>query len=230
MNGETLGASAMPNANTHRPKADWLIPAGLIALSFIPVTAGIVRLVHLAGSAPVSVEDARFFTHPAPVVLHLFAVTVYCLLGAFQFSPGSRRRHRAWHRAAGRVLVPTGLIAALSGLWMTQFYLHISTDSLALYLTRLVVGGAMTAALLLAVSALRRRDFQAHGAWMIRAYALGQGAGTQALTQAPWLIFVGPQQPVDRAVLMAAGWLINIAFAEWVIRRGVRRPQPVLAA
>jgi hypothetical protein len=103
-------------------KSDWLIPAALIALSMVPAVAGIVRLAQLAGGAAITPENARFFAAPLPVVLHIPAVIVYSILGAFQFSPGFRRRHRGWHRAAGRVLVPCGLLVALSGLWMAHFY------------------------------------------------------------------------------------------------------------
>ncbi|MDB5562760.1 MAG: hypothetical protein JWN11_2178, partial [Hyphomicrobiales bacterium] len=95
-------------------RADWLIPTALIALAFIPVAAGMFRLTTLAGGAQVTPDNVRFFASPIPVVLHILAVTVYCILGAFQFSPGFRRRRPDWHRAAGRILVGVGLVAALS--------------------------------------------------------------------------------------------------------------------
>jgi hypothetical protein len=38
-----------------------------------------------------------------------------------------------------------------------------------------------------AVGAIRRCDFVSHGAWMIRGYAIGMGAGTQVLTHMPWV-------------------------------------------
>ena len=41
----------------------------------------------------------------------------------------------------------------------------------------------MAAAIVLGFTAIRRRDIAAHRAWMIRAYALGLGAGTQAFTE-----------------------------------------------
>ena len=205
-----------------RAKADWLVPAALVVLSIVPVIVGISRISNLVDGSPVSTEDARFFLSPAPVAFHVFAVSTYCLLGAFQFSPGLGRRHPRWHRNAGRLLIPCGLLAAATGLWMTQFYAHIGTDSLALYLMRISVGGAMIAAIILAIIKLRRRDFPAHGDWMSRAYALGQGAGTQVLTHLPWFLLIGTPGPRSRAVLMAAGWIINIAVAEWVIQ-GRRR-------
>jgi hypothetical protein len=47
---------------------------------------------------------------------------LYSLLGAIQFVPSLRSRKVGWHRRAGRLLIPSGLVAALSGLWMAQFY------------------------------------------------------------------------------------------------------------
>ena len=77
----------------------------------------------------------------------------------------------------------------------------------------------MAVAIVLAVEAIRRRDFPAHGAWMIRSYTIGMGAGTQVLTHIPYFVLVGKPGELSKAVLMGAGWVINIAVAEWTIRR-----------
>lgn len=198
-------------------KADRVIVGGLIALSLIPALAGIARLHQVASGLAASPGDARFLAAPAAVILHIVTVTPYCLLGALQFAPGFRRRHPRWHRKAGVLLVGFGLVSALTGLWMSEFYPRIATDSLALRGVRFLVGWGMVGAILLAVAALRRRDFKAHGAWMLRAYALGQGAGTQVLTHLPWFILVGLPGPASRAALMTLGWLINIAVVEWLL-------------
>jgi uncharacterized membrane protein len=212
-------------------KSDWLIPAALIALSMVPAVAGIVRLAQLAGGAAITPENARFFAAPLPVVLHIPAVIVYSILGAFQFSPGFRRRHRGWHRAAGRVLVPCGLLVALSGLWMAHFYPWPEGDGQLVYLERLIVGSAMVVSIGLALDAIRRRDFASHGEWMIRAYALGLGAGTQVLTHLPWFVLAdGKPGELPRAVMMGAGWAINVVVAEWIIRKREARPRTMLAA
>ena len=76
----------------------------------------------------------------------------------------------------------------------------------------------------LSVAAIRRRDYASHGAWMIRSYALAMGAGTQVLTHLPYFLFVGEPDEAGRAMLMAAGWVINLVVAEWVIRKGVPAP------
>jgi hypothetical protein len=60
---------------------------------------------------------------------------------------------------------------------------------------------------------------------MTRAYAIGMGAGTQVLTHLPWFILIGDTGVASRAVLMGAGWGINLIVAEIAIRRHVR-PAP----
>lgn len=202
---------------------DWLVPALLILLSLVPAIAGTARLTELARHAEVTPANARFFAQPIPVVLHILVVIPYSIVGAFQFSPGFRRRNRPWHRAAGRIIGAFGLVAALTGLWMAHFYPWPAGDGVGVYVERLVFGVAMVASIVLALFAVRRRDFKAHGAWMIRAYAIGMGAGTQALTHLPWFILVdSPPGETGRTVMMGAGWVINVVVAEWIIRRGER--------
>jgi uncharacterized membrane protein len=204
--------------------AGGLVPVGLLILSFIPIAGGAFRLTQLAGGAAITPANARFFASPLPVVLHIVSVTIFSLLGAFQFDPGFRRRRPAWHRAAGRILIPSGLVAALSGLWMTLFYPWSEGDGVILYGLRLLFGSVMLLSILLGVAAIWRRDFVQHGNWMMRGYAIGLGAGTQALTQLPWFVLFGKPDEFTRALLMGAGWVINLGVAEWIIRRRPTRP------
>jgi uncharacterized membrane protein len=159
---------------------DWVVPAGLIALGLIPAIAGSVRLVDVASAADVTADNARFLASPLPVVLHVLAAIPYGLLGPLQFSPAFRRRFRGWHRAVGKLLVPAGLVVALSGLWMAHFYELPAFDGPIVYVERLVFGTAMLIAMLRGIAAIGGRDFVSHGEWMTRAYAIGMGAGTQA--------------------------------------------------
>jgi hypothetical protein len=69
----------------------------------------------------------------------------------------------------------------------------------------------------------RRRDIPAHRAWMVHAYALGVGAGTQAFTQGIGEALFGTSD-VSTAISVGSGWAINAVVAEWVIQRpAVRR-------
>ncbi|MFD2093982.1 DUF2306 domain-containing protein [Blastococcus deserti] len=201
------------------PTRPWLVPAGLVLLSAVPILAGAARVSELAGGAEVTADNARFFDSPAPVLVHIVGASLYCLLGAFQFHPGLRRRRPALHRMAGRALVPLGLAAALSGLWMTLFYPRPPIDDVLLTPMRLFFGAAMVGCIVLGVAAIRRRDVAAHRAWMARAYAIGLGAGTQVLTHLPWMVLAGQPTGTPRVVLMLAGWVINLAVVEWALRR-----------
>jgi uncharacterized membrane protein len=204
----------------------WPLLVGLLLLSSVPVIAGAARVGQLAVGAEVTAENARFVASPVPVVVHIVGATLYCLLGAFQFVPALRRR--SWHRRAGRLLVPLGLAAALSGIWMTLFYPRPPIDDVLLTPIRLVFGAAMVAGLVLGVTAILRRDVAAHRAWMARAYAIALGAGTQVLTHLPWMVLVGPPSGTPRVLLMLAGWGINLAVVEWALRRRPAPPRPVV--
>ncbi len=203
--------------------AKWVV-AALILLSVIPIAAGAFRLSQLIGGAQITPANARFFAAPLPVVLHIVSVTVYALLGAFQFVPGLRQRRNSWHRIAGRILIPSGLIVAFSGLWMTLVYRMPAYDGVLVYALRLLFGSAMLLSLILGVVALRQRDFLLHGSWMLRGYAIGMGAGTQVLTGMVAAVFADPPTDFSRALVMGAGWVINLAVAEWIIRRQPARP------
>jgi peptidoglycan biosynthesis protein MviN/MurJ (putative lipid II flippase) len=105
---------------------------------------------------------------------------------------------------------------------MTLFYPLPPGDGPALFVLRLVFGSAMAASIVLGIAAIMRRDFVRHGAWMTRGYAIGVAAGTQALTGLPWMLLVGPPDEPTRAALLGSAWLINVAVAEYVIRRRAR--------
>jgi hypothetical protein len=214
---ETITPAAKP---VRRSRPQWPVPTGLILLSLIPVIFGALRLTELTSGAAITPQNARFFASPVPVVTHIVSVTVYSLLGAFQFVPSLRGR-RGWHRVSGRILIPAGLLAALSGLWMSAFYpLPDGHTDVPL---RLLAGFAMLVSIILGLAAARQRDFMRHSAWMTRAYAIALGAGTQAVVGITWLLLVGPSDVPTRAALLGAGWVINVAVAEHVIRRRARK-------
>lgn len=206
----------------NQARADWLVPAGLLALGIVPAIGGALRLAELGSGAAITADNARFFAAPVPVVLHIVSAVLFGVLGALQFFPGLRRSRPQWHRYTGRLAAPLGLVAALSGLWMTVFYPNANAnfDGPAVYVMRLAAGFGMAGAMVLALTAIRRHDIPAHQRWMTRAYALGMGAGTQVFTHIPWFVWPALQGELLRAVCMGAGWAINIAVAEWVLKPG----------
>lgn len=218
--------SRIPNLDVRQRAA--LLPFALVALSIVPVVAGALRIdLIIQGEAP-RPEDVRFLSAPMPIITHIVAASVFGLIGAFQFSRALRRKDH-WHRVVGRALIPCGMVVALSGLWMTLNYPRLPLDGSAVFWLRLAFGSAMVAAITLSMHAISRHDFRSHGAWMIRAYAIGMGAGTQVFTHLPWLLFVGQLDQVSRAILMGGGWVINVIVAEWAIHRRSRSTSPSLS-
>lgn len=209
----------MATAERTRPRRTWPVPAGLLALAAIPVLAGSLRLAELAGDPAVTADNARFVTDPVPVSVHIAGATVFTVVGVAQFVPGLRRRRPGLHRAAGRVLVPAGLAAALSGVWMMVFSELPPSDDALLGAVRVVVGAGMAAALVAGVVAVRRGDITRHRAWMTRAYALGAGAGTQAVLMVPWTVLAGAPTGPAKTAAMTAAWVINLVVAERALRR-----------
>jgi uncharacterized membrane protein len=186
------------------------------------MVAGVLRVLEVAGGPHLLPDNPRIAASPAPLVVHVVAAGVFALVGALQFPAHLRRRHRAWHRRAGRVLVPAGLLVAGSGLWMTLLYVDAPGGAL-LWTARLVVGSATATALVLGFAAIRRRDVPAHRAWMIRAYALSVGAGTQVITEGIGQALLGVND-LSKFVGVTAGWVVNIVVAEWIIRRPTTHP------
>ena len=197
--------------------SSWRAPAALLALMIIPLVSGSLRLVEIAGGPQLLPANPRIDASPAPLLLHVVSAAVYVAVGAFQFPARIRRRHLSWHRRAGRVLVGAGLVVAGSGLWMTLFYPGAPGGDL-LWSVRLLVGSVMAGCVVLGLAAVRRRDVAAHRAWMIRAYALALAAGTQTLTQGIGEGVFGTTD-LSTALSVSAGWVLNAAVAEWIVRR-----------
>jgi uncharacterized membrane protein SirB2 len=222
-------SATIPRSRPGR-RTRWLVPAALILLSLVPIIAGGLRLTQLV-EGQVRPDNARFFDSPVPVLIHIPTVTVYLVLGAFQFVPQLRRGKRgraSWHKVAGRILAPTGLLAALSGLWMAVFYDLPPLDGPLLLVLRLVFGSAMVAFIILGFIAVRRRHYVRHSEWMARAYAIGIAQGTIVVVTIPWTLLVGPVTELSRALLIGASWVLSLAVAEYFINRRALRPTAAL--
>jgi uncharacterized membrane protein len=208
-------AKARPSRNRAAP---WVIAILLALVSAIPIAVGIYILVELA-HGHIRPETIRHLASPTPVVLHVIGAAIFVTLGAFQFVPPFRRRFPNWHRIVGRGLLACGLVAGLSGLWMTLFYTRLPDTNDLLFVIRLFFSSAMVVFIGLGFTAIRRHDIARHRAWMMRAYAIGLGAGTQAFVFMLAEGIAGPRDQLGKALLMGLSWAANLAIAELVIRR-----------
>ena len=203
------------------------MPFALVALVLVPGITGSARLIEVFGGPHLMPANPRITASPVPVVVHIACAVLYAVLGAFQFSAGLRRRWPGWHRVAGRVLVVLGLAVAFSALWMTLFYPRQPGTGELSHTFRLAFGSGMAASIILGFTAIRRGEVTRHRAWMTRAYALALGAGTQVFTLGIGIAILGTSE-LHYDLMLGAGWVINLAVAEYVIRRpaGSRRTSP----
>jgi uncharacterized membrane protein len=204
----------VPNGGEGR---SWSLVAGLITLIAVPSIASVLRVVEVAGGPQLLPENPRITASPAPLVLHVITAVFFAIVGALQFPARLRRRHKGSHRRVGRVLVGAGLLVAVTGLWMTLFYAD-APGGVGLWTVRLMVGAGMGVSLVLGYAAIRRGDVLSHRAWMIRAYALAVGAGTQTVTEGVSQSVLGVND-VSKFLGTTAGWILNVVVAEWFIRR-----------
>lgn len=204
------------------PRPSWKLLSSLLMLGLVPVAAGVVRLSGLAGGTNgggVTSENARFMAMPAPAVVHIACASLFCVLGACQLDSALRQRFPRLHRMAGRVAAPCGIVAALTGLWMTAAYaIPAQLQGPLLYGVRKVVGFAMALAVIVSIRAVLQRRIAQHKAWMVRALCAGArrryaGADSVAGDLDGWRADF-----IFRDVLMASAWGLNAVLAEWVIR------------
>lgn len=216
LNASHPAAAARPS---RRRSPGWLLPTALMVFGLIPIAANGLRRVAMAvGAEGAASGDGGGM--PVPVVMHVLGATAFVVLGALQFSADFRRRRPRWHRIAGRVAILGALIAAGSGLWLA--FVSLSTSTGLLFTFRLLAASGLAASIVLGFRDIRHRRVAAHRAWMIRAFALGLGAATQVFTLGFGEQLFGKGE-LSIALLNGAGWAINLAVAEWAIRRAPRR-------
>lgn len=200
---------------------EWMCFVIILVYSFVPAFGGLVRVTELLGAHTVLPANPRALASPLPIVLHILSSFLFCILGAVQFSPSVRRYHLSLHRMMGRVVAAAGCISAMTGLWMTHaFAFPEELQGALLYWVRIFLSLAMVGLIVWAVIAIRSRNVRGHGSAMLRAYAIAQGASTQAFLGIGWMIAFGAEpQGTARDVMMVSAWGLNFLVAEFLISK-----------
>jgi len=201
-------------------KHEWAVLAILFLFSFVPTFGGLFRIVELLGGTSIAPENPRALGNPMPIALHILSSFVFCLAGALQFLPSIRRHAGHLHRRMGRVVALAGGLSAATGLWMTLVYAFPQDlQGTLLYWARIFLSLSMLALIAWAITAIRSRDVAGHSAAMIRAYAIGQGASTQAMLGIAGIAVFGTElMGPERDAMMVFAWGLNLLVAEVIIR------------
>ena len=202
----------------HSPVNGRALPVFLFAACAIPAIFGSYRAAEIIMTCHWSFDFLPDMVDRLPLFLHVVGAVGFLVLGALQVLPGFRRRHPVWHRRAGRIALPLGFIGALSGLWMTLAHPGISGP--LLHWGRVFASTIWTLAMALSVWGILRRNFRAHGRWMIRAYALALPAGTLAFFLLPLVLILGEEgHDLLFETVQVLAWPLHLTVAEWIIRR-----------
>lgn len=152
--------------------------------------------------------------------VHVYASIWVLLAGFTQFSKKIQRHNPLLHRTMGYIYVADViLITGPAGLLM-GFYANGGFTSRFAFVLLAVLWIFFT---VVAFIKARQGDFKAHRKYMIRSFALTLSAIT--LRAWKWSItnsFELPPMDVYRAVAWL-GWVPNLVFAEWLIRRNAKR-------
>ncbi len=204
-------------------RTNWLVPLSLLTLGSLQVLSGAFQLTliqqgPLSDGAENMFVSEHYFKMPLPIVLHIVSGIVFSLLAPFQFAVPVRKRWPRWHRWSGRVVAVSGLLVALSALWMNAVFPVFGGT---LKSTGIIVFSlGLILSLGLAIQAIRNRDIQHHRAWMMRAMAIGLGGATQRVFLLPVFVINGGLSELTIGLGVWAGFLLNLVAAGWMLRRG----------
>ncbi|MEX2272862.1 MAG: DUF2306 domain-containing protein [Vicinamibacterales bacterium] len=242
---------------TTGPALRCLVYAAVALLVAIGVVAGIARTVYLDDlgrraepvrlraletrgvvdpraaqrALEVAVIDDRFASHRAATLLHVLAGTLFLGLAPLQFSSRIRGRYIALHRWSGRLLLVTGILTTIAGMY---FGVLMPFAGVPEAIVIGLVGTFFLFAISTAFMAIRRRDVARHRAWMIRAFAVAMGISTVRLVSIPLDLAMTSRGFSTRTIFVLSlwlGWILTAAGAEvWLAytrRTAKLAPAPV---
>jgi uncharacterized membrane protein len=162
--------------------------------------------------------DGSFASHAATTYWHVVGGGIFLALAPFQFVRRVRKRWPALHRWSGRFLLVLGSIAAVTGVYFGVFIPYGGDPERPIVAA---VGAIFLVAATRAFLAARRRDFDRHREWIIRAFAAGIGISAVRVIAVPIDLLLTPRgfsQKEIFPIVIAAGWFVTLAAAEWWLR------------
>ncbi|MBX2873573.1 MAG: DUF2306 domain-containing protein [Saprospiraceae bacterium] len=156
--------------------------------------------------------------------LHIFTSLYVLLVGVIQFSAGFLRKWPRIHRRLGQAYVFIILCISGPAALVMSFYSNGDWNARLSFILLSIVWWWFTWR---AYQTARRRDFESHGAFMTRSYALTLSAITLRLLQygiSSWW-YLDPD--LQYSIVAWASWGLNLAFAEYLIwrKKGLPRQQ-----
>jgi uncharacterized membrane protein len=199
--------------NSIRIKVGWLFVASLILLLIV---FAIKRSFDTyTGMVQPNLFELRYIEHPVVTALHMLSGILFISLAPLQFLKKFRSKRLDLHRRLGRVLVACALISGTYGLISTivlPAFGGLPSEAAAWFF-----GPLFLFAIVRAFWCARNKKIIQHQQWMIRAFALGLGVGTQRVILIILMTSTGYSFEESFGTALWLGFGLNLLIAEsWI--------------
>ena len=151
--------------------------------------------------------------------IHVFTSILVITSGLFQFSKTILNRYTGIHRVSGSIYLVTTLLISGPAALVMSFYANGGYPAQASFVILSILWLGST---FLAYYFVRKKDYESHGKWMVRSYALTLSAVSLRLYSYLFNVFHFNMDPVDLYILLSwMSWIPNLIIAEILIRRGL---------
>ncbi len=189
----------------------------MVGLLIITLVVFVIKrsLDTYSGVAQENLFELRYLEHPIVTPLHMLSGILFISLAPLQFFKKIRSKNLGLHRQLGRALVICALISGVYGLIATVVL--PAFGGLASEASGWFFGPIFLFAILRAFWCARNKLIAKHREWMIRAFALGLGVGTQRLLLIVLMISSGYSFEESFGPALWLGFSLNLLIAElWI--------------
>ena len=151
--------------------------------------------------------------------IHVFTSILVITSGLFQFSKTILNNYPKIHRVSGSIYLVTTLLISGPAALVMSFYANGSYPAQISFVILSILWLGTT---FLAYYYVRKKDYEKHGKWMVRSYALTLSAVSLRLYSYLFDVFHLRMDPVDLYILLSwLSWTLNLIVAEILIKRGL---------
>lgn len=197
--------------------------AGSLLIGFehmlIPPQTRVSIVSQFAGQKYASTQLSAFAQNPLLIDFHALAGILFASLVPVQLWNGLRQKRPAIHRMSGWSFIVTSWVLAISGVAVSYAYAFAGR---AAVIPNIISASAMISFTVAALMSAKRRHFDLHRAWMLRAAAIGLGIALSRIYLPILVQFF--HLPSDQAMAQVF-WLgsgTNLFLTELWLRRGSR--------
>lgn len=153
--------------------------------------------------------------------VHIFSSPVVILSGLFQFNRKLIHVYPKIHRTLGKIYIATVVFVSGPAALIMAFY---ANGNLYTKISFVLLSCLWLVFTWMGYIAARQRDFNRHGNFIVRSYALTLSAVTLRFYAYLMDVFQLDIAPQDAYLVLSwISWIPNLLLAEWMIRRGYVR-------